>query len=111
MAHRGQWSEYEARGVLSAWRRSGQSLERFAKERGLTPQRVRWWRDKLEGKPTALANSRSSLALLPVKVTESAPSKRGEPVAVYLRSGHIVKVARGFDEDAFARVVALLEGS
>lgn len=34
MAHRGQWSEHEARGILSAWRTSGQSLERFAKERG-----------------------------------------------------------------------------
>jgi len=51
------------------------------------------------------------LALLPVQVTESSPSKRGEPVAVYLRSGHIVKVGRGFDEEAFARVVAVLEGT
>jgi len=111
MAHRGQWSEHEARGVLSAWRKSGQSIERFAKERGIVPQRVRWWRDKLEGKSSALVRSQSSMALLPVQVTESAPAKRGEPVAVYLRSGHIVKVGRGFDEEAFARVVAVLEGA
>jgi hypothetical protein len=111
MGHRGQWSEHEARGVLSAWRKSGLTLERFARDRGLTPQRVRWWKAKLEGKTTALVRSESSLALLPVQVTESAPSKRGEPVAVYLRSGHIVKVGRGFDEEAFARVVAVLEGA
>lgn len=111
MAHRGQWSEHEARGVLSAWRKSGLSIERFAKERGLVPQRIRWWKSKLEGKSTALVRSESPLALLPVQVTESAPAKRGEPVAVYLRSGHIVKVGRGFDEEAFARVVALLEGT
>ena len=110
MGHRGQWSEHEARGVLAAWRKSGLALERFARERGLTPQRVRWWKAKLEGKTTALVRSESSLALLPVQVTESAPSKRGEPVAVYLRTGHIVKVGRGFDEEAFSRVVALLEG-
>ena len=110
MAHRGQWSEHEARGVLVAWRKSGLSIERFAKERGLVPQRIRWWKAKLEGKSTALVTTQSSLALLPVQVTESAPSKRGEPVAVYLRSGHIVKVGRGFDEEAFARVVAVLEG-
>ena len=110
MAHRGQWSEHEARGVLNAWRRSGQSIERFAKERGLVPQRVRWWKAKLEGKTTALVRQ-GALALLPVQVTEPATSKRGEPVAVYLRSGHIVKVGRGFDEEAFARVVALLEGT
>src|SRR5690242_14696132 len=106
MAHRGQWSEHEARGVLNAWRKSGQSIERFAKERGLVPQRIRWWRNKLEGNGTALVRSESPLALLPVQVTETAPAKRGEPVAVYLRSGHIVKVGRGFDEEAFARVVA-----
>ncbi len=94
MAHRGQWSEHEARGVLSAWRKSGQTLERFAKERGLVPQRIRWWWSKLEGK---------SAALVPVQVTEPAPAKRGEPVAVCLRSGHIVKVGRGFDEGRAAR--------
>jgi len=110
MGHRGQWSEHEARGVLSAWRKSGQSLERFAKDRGLVPQRIRFWKTKLEGKSTALVRSDSSLAFLPVKVTEPASPKRGEPVAVYLRSGHIVKVGRGFDEEAFARVVAVLEG-
>ena len=109
MAHRGQWSEHEARGVLVAWRKSGLSIERFAKERGLVPQRVRWWKNKLQGTTTAIVRTQS-LALLPVQVTESAPAKRGEPVAVYLRSGHIVKVGRGFDEEAFARVVAVLEG-
>jgi hypothetical protein len=111
MAHRAQWSEHEARSVLIAWRKSGLSIERFAKERGLVPQRIRWWKTKLEDKSTALVRSPSALALLPVQVTESAPTKRGEPVAVYLRTGHIVKVGRGFDEEAFTRVVALLEGA
>ena len=109
MGHRGQCSEHEARGVLSAWRKNGLTLEKFARDRGLTPQRVRWWKAKLEGRATALVRSESSLALLPVQVKDSAPPKRGEPVAVYLRSGHIVKVGRGFDEEAFARVVAVLE--
>ncbi len=45
MAH-GQWSEVEARGVLEAWRRSGLSVERFAKQRGFVPQRLRWWKVK-----------------------------------------------------------------
>jgi hypothetical protein len=34
-----------------------------------------------------------------------------EPVTVLLRTGHMLKVSHGFDEGAFARVVALLEGS
>lgn len=45
---------------------------------------------------------------MPVKVAEP---KRGEPVLVMLRSGHMVKVARGFDEEALSRVVAVLEGA
>ena len=69
---------------------------------------------ELEGKTIALVRSESPLALLPVEVTASAEpkrSERGEPVAVYLRSGHLVKIGRGFDEEAFARVVAVLEGA
>jgi hypothetical protein len=111
MSHRGQWSEHEARSVLIAWRKSGLSIERFAKERSLVPQRIRWWKAKLEGNGTALVRSEAPLALLPVKIAEPSTPKRGEPVAVYLRSGHIVKVGRGFDEEAFARVVAMLEGA
>ena len=101
-----RWSEHEARGALSAWRKSGEPLERFAKERGIVPQRLRNWRKKLEGTDSTSTSGDTVIGLLPVHVT--AP-KRGEPVAVYLRSGHVVRVGRGFDEDAFARVVALLE--
>lgn len=34
MAH-GQWTEIEARGVLEAWKKSGQTLEGYARSRGL----------------------------------------------------------------------------
>ncbi len=93
--------------MLEAWRRSGLPLERFAKQRGLVAQRLRWWKQKLEFQQKVLA-TRPTPALLPVRVSE-AP-RRGEPVTVLLRSGHMLKVSHGFDEDAFARVVALLEG-
>jgi hypothetical protein len=104
---RGQWSEHEARGVIAAWRSSGLSLEKFAKERGLVPQRIRNWRKKLEAKDSP---STDAIALLPVQVAQQAAPKRGEPVAVYLRNGHVIRVGRGFDEEAFKRVVAILEG-
>lgn len=105
MAH-GQWTEIEARGVLEAWKRSGLSLEKFARSRGLVPQRLWWWKAKLGFTKTASA----APALVPVRVTEPrAEVRRGEPVTVLLRSGHMIKVGRDFDESAFARVVALLE--
>ena len=106
MAH-GQWSEVEARGVLEAWRRSGLPLERFARQRGFVPQRLHWWKRKLASEKTLA--QRATPALLPVRVT--AEQRRGEPVTVLLRTGHVLKVAHGFDEAAFARVVALLEGT
>jgi len=46
MAH-GQWTEVEARGMLEAWKRSGVSIEKFARGRGLTPQRLFWWKRRL----------------------------------------------------------------
>lgn len=108
---RGQWSEHEARGVLAAWRKSGLSIEKFAKERALTPQRIRWWKKKLENDADEEAPKLGSMALLPVTLTAPLAPKRGEPVAVYLRGGHVIRVGRGFDEEAFARVVAILEGA
>ena len=48
-------------------------------------------------------------AVLPVHVP-AENSRRGEPVTVLLRTGQMLKVSHGFDESAFARVVALLEG-
>ena len=101
-----RWSEHEARGVLGAWRKSGQTIEGFAKERGLVPQRLRNWRKKLEGNQAATDEMKGELALLPVQLTVT--TKRGEPVALYLRSGHVLRVGRGFDEEAFKRVLALL---
>ena len=105
MAH-GQWTEVEARGVLEAWKRSGLCIEKFARGRGLVPQRLHWWKRKLK---VSGAEKVAPLSLLPVRVAERSEQRRGEPVTVLLRSGHMLKVGRDFDELAFARVVALLE--
>lgn len=105
---RSQWSEVEARGVLEAWRRSGLSIERYARQRGIVPQRLHWWKRKLSTAEKATAPEPEPV-LLPVRV--KSESRRGEPVTVLLRTGHMLKVSHGFDEDAFARVVALLEGA
>jgi hypothetical protein len=106
---RGKWSEVEARGVLEALQRSGLPLERFARERGIVAQRLYWWRQKFAAIEKHNAPG-SKPAILPVRVTPEA-GRRGEPVTVLLRTGHMLKVSHGFDEEAFARVVALLEGT
>lgn len=109
MAH-GQWTEVEARSVLEALKRSGLSIEKFARSRGLVAQRLYWWKKRLG--ILKVPPPTDAPALLPVRVTESrTEARRGEPVTVLLRSGHILKVGRDFDEIAFARVVELLERS
>ena len=88
--------------MLGAWKKSGLSIERFARARGLVPQRLYWWKKRL--------GIDRALALLPVRISEARlEARRGEPVTVLLRSGHMIKVGRDFDESAFDRVVALLE--
>jgi hypothetical protein len=42
-----QWKANEARRVVEAWRASGLPLAAFAHQRGLTPERLRWWRQRL----------------------------------------------------------------
>ena len=99
-----QWSELEARAVLQAWRASGLSIERFASQRGLVPQRIRFWKQKLGELETPKAKGTT---LIPVRVIETG---RGTPIQVILPSGHIVRVGRGFDEETFARVMQILAG-
>jgi transposase-like protein len=44
---RRHWTEADARRVLAEWERSGDSLEAFARSRGLVPERLAWWRKRL----------------------------------------------------------------
>ena len=71
MAH-GQWTEVEARGVIEAWRKSGTAITDFARERGIVPQRIYWWRKRLEDQDS---QSTEELKLLPVRVVEAKPER------------------------------------
>jgi hypothetical protein len=42
-----RWSEKEARVVVEAWRRSGRALSTFAREHGISVERLGWWSRKL----------------------------------------------------------------
>lgn len=92
-----RWTEVEARAALRAARASGLSLHAFAKRQGWAAQRLYSWRDRL--------GEEEEVELLSVEVARP----RGEPVLVLHRSGHMLKVGRGFDEEAFARAVQVLD--
>jgi hypothetical protein len=42
-----QWKAKDAQRIMDAWRASGLPLAPFARRRGLTPERLRWWRHRL----------------------------------------------------------------
>jgi hypothetical protein len=100
-----RWTEAEARGVIAEWKQSGKSGRAFAEEQSIEVQRLYWWKKKLGSK---LARSASAAAsFLPVRIADAA----SDSLTVVLRGGQLVKLARGFDEELFARVVAVLEGA
>lgn len=86
-----QWTAGEAREVLAAWKRSGLPLATFARRRGLSAERVRWWRQRL-GDWRAEGRAK----LVPVVVTDAAP--RDQPgasglVRVHAPGGVVVEIA------------------
>jgi hypothetical protein len=101
MARAGRWTEIEAREVLRAWRKSGATISEFARRRGLVPERLYHWKKKLDFD--------EDVEMVAVSVVEPAARPRGEPVLVLLRSGHMLKLGRGFDEEALERAVAVLD--
>lgn len=46
-----RWTEDDARVALDAWKRSGVGAHAFAREHGITAQRLYWWRDRLAVRP------------------------------------------------------------
>lgn len=61
-----QWSSDQGERVVATWRRSGLSMNAFARQHGLVAQRLHWWRRRIEGE---------------TRPEPKAPKKRRRPVA------------------------------
>ena len=68
-SRRPHWTEADARRVLADWERSGDSLEAFARSRGLVPQRLAWWRKRLRA---ARPETSTALTFVPAAVIGAA---------------------------------------
>ena len=97
---RERWTVAEARGVLAQWRKSGQPLRAFTRDRGLGYERVRRWHMRLEAEP--------GRPFAPVEVARAAAASRPSAV-IELRSGLRVTVEGAEDWSAVAQLVSLLE--
>jgi transposase-like protein len=96
---RSKWS-----GLISEQGGSGQTVEAFCRERGLTTSQFYTWRKRLRGSVAE--------RFLEVQVAKSAawptPSKRGG-IEIRLAEGRCLLVEPGFDPNHLRAVVAALE--
>lgn len=106
VAEKGYWREGDARVVVGAWRRSGQTLSQFAEEHGVPPQRIARWATRIETRSRSTA-----VDFHPVRLIENSGGvDKREPIEVLLVDGRRVCVPQGFAVEELARVLAVLEG-
>jgi transposase-like protein len=85
-SRRRHWTEADARRVLAAWERSGDSLEAFARSRGLVPQRLAWWRKRLR----AARPQTAALTFVPAAVIGAATAHPA--AAIRLPNGMVIEL-------------------
>lgn len=86
-ATKSRWSSEYARQVLAHADQSGLSDHAFARQQGISPQRLWWWRKRL----TQAATPAQSLAPAFVEVRLPAAAAR-QPLAVRTRCGRTQSV-------------------
>ena len=81
------WTTETARAVLAAQRQSGECLTQFARQHGLHPQRLFWWRKRLDEEDAAADLSRP--LLVPVITRPAAPERQAGAAPLRLRVGEV----------------------
>ena len=99
-----RWTSEYARQVLAHADQSGLTDHAFARQKGICPQRLWWWRKRL----TEGATPAQTPAAPFVEVRLPAAMPR-QPFAVQTRSGRTILVPAGFDAAELRRLLAALE--
>lgn len=90
-----QWTPAEARRALAAWRKSGLPLATFARERGIGAEKLRWWRNRLDGTVSVAAAKPPPRKprLVPAVVTAPLLSLNTAAVAIRVPGGPVLEIA------------------
>jgi len=116
--------ERKWRKVLGAWAKSGLTQAAFCRERGIAVASFAWWKRELARRDAERTETpqQSGTAATPdlaagpmfvpvrVKPTEAGRSGDADGIEIVVRGGRRVRVGAGFDAQALARVVSVLEG-
>ena len=103
-----RWSREQGEWVVSEWRRSAQSVQSFAAQHGIDPQRVYFWskRSKPQRSGKRDHQSRSEIVELKLGASVLGTDRRME---IQLVSGRRLSVTEHISLDLLERVVAVLE--
>lgn len=99
--------EAAGRALVTAWAASGLPQAAFARRRGVSAQRLSYWRLRLGQRGTARATSESAFVEIPAAASTTPPGCR---VVVEVCSRVRVHVALGFDPALLRAVVSALVG-
>lgn len=101
----------EMQRVLGQCERSGLTMAEFARQRGMSPHTLAWWRHRLRA--TAKVKGAREAEDPPPRFTEvafDAPSRAPGVVEVVLRSGRVLRIPlAGADVEALRVLVRVLE--
>ncbi len=100
------WREGQARAVLEAWRRSGESLASFARSHGIGRQRLERWARRLSDGRVRFHRVR----LVERGRRADAVHSGGAPIEIECAPGRRVRVFPGFAAEDLGRVLEVLEG-
>jgi hypothetical protein len=101
------WREAEARVLVEAWRRSGETLTRFARRHGVQRRRLARWVDRLEGAPGKAVRFHR-VRLVDYRQVDPERDRSGAAIEIQFGGGRLVRVPHGFEADELRRVLAVL---
>lgn len=106
-----QWKPEEALRRLKEWRASGLPLATFARQHGLTEQRLRWWCERL-GESLVARPAEAKAHLVPAVVTGVPVATGASALLVHLPGGVVLELAdaRAVPTDWLVAVVRGLGG-
>lgn len=99
--------------VVRRWREGGQSVRAFCRAEGLRESAFYFWRRELACRGHRARRQPGSAspgpAFLPVKLVRDNPAEAAQGIEIVLTHGRVVRVRAGFDRQALADVLAMLE--
>ena len=106
-AARRHWRKDDARLVIDAWRRSGQTMSAFARFYGIQYERLARWKRRLRGEPS------EAVRFHPVRVraVERQSNDSVDRIELVLSTGRSIRVPHGFDAEDLRRLLAVVVAS